>query len=162
VFRWIPWLISDPSGAAIGCFWTGSAVRICADLGCRGNVAWVRHLFHSRSRVAWAFNESIEELPSGPTLAKGWFRLPLEFLTQPFDGPEPCFACRDRRNRQPTAQFLEGQFIVLLQPDHLAIAWGESLNGGSQDHDQLATRSDAAGRRILVAKLLSQRTVSVE
>src|SRR5271165_4472981 len=37
VFRWIPWLISDPSGAAIGCCWTESAVRICADLGCRGN-----------------------------------------------------------------------------------------------------------------------------
>ena len=36
-FRWIPWLISDPSGAAIGCCWTESAVRICADLGCRGN-----------------------------------------------------------------------------------------------------------------------------
>src|SRR5271166_4321587 len=35
--RWIPWLISDPSGAAIGCCWTESAVRICADLGCRGN-----------------------------------------------------------------------------------------------------------------------------
>ena len=34
-------------------------------------VAWVRHLFHSRSRVAWSFSESIEELPSGPTLAKG-------------------------------------------------------------------------------------------
>ena len=28
VFRWIPWLISDPSGAAIGCCWTESAVRI--------------------------------------------------------------------------------------------------------------------------------------
>ncbi len=27
-FRWIPWLISDPSGAAIGCCWTESAVRI--------------------------------------------------------------------------------------------------------------------------------------
>src|SRR5271157_2623070 len=38
VFRWIPWLISDPSGAAIGCCWTESAVRICADLGCRGNM----------------------------------------------------------------------------------------------------------------------------
>ena len=38
VFRWIPWLISDPSGAAIGCCWTESAVRICADLGCRGNI----------------------------------------------------------------------------------------------------------------------------
>src|SRR5208337_4766044 len=25
VFRWIPWLISDPSGAAIGCCWTESA-----------------------------------------------------------------------------------------------------------------------------------------
>ena len=37
VFRWIPWLISDPSGAAIGCCWTESAVRICAHLGCRGN-----------------------------------------------------------------------------------------------------------------------------
>ena len=37
VFRWIPWLISDPPGAAIGCCWTESAVRICADLGCRGN-----------------------------------------------------------------------------------------------------------------------------
>ena len=37
VFRWIPWLISDPSRAAIGCCWTESAVRICADLGCRGN-----------------------------------------------------------------------------------------------------------------------------
>ena len=37
VFRWIPWLISDPSGAAIGCCWTESAVRICADLGCRDN-----------------------------------------------------------------------------------------------------------------------------
>ena len=37
VFRWIPWLISDPSGAAIGCCWTESAVRICADLGCPGN-----------------------------------------------------------------------------------------------------------------------------
>src|SRR5208337_3442195 len=37
VFRWIPWLISDSSGAAIGCCWTESAVRICADLGCRGN-----------------------------------------------------------------------------------------------------------------------------
>ena len=37
VFRWIPWLISDPSEAAIGCCWTESAVRICADLGCRGN-----------------------------------------------------------------------------------------------------------------------------
>src|SRR5208337_2994375 len=35
-FRWIPWLISDFSGAAIGCCWTESAVRICADLGCRG------------------------------------------------------------------------------------------------------------------------------
>src|SRR5208283_2607191 len=31
-FRWIPWLISDPPGAAIGCCWTESAVRICADL----------------------------------------------------------------------------------------------------------------------------------
>ena len=38
VFRWIPWLIPDPSGAAIGCCWTESAVRICADLGCRGNI----------------------------------------------------------------------------------------------------------------------------
>ncbi len=37
VFRWIPWLISDPSGAAIGCCWTESAVKICTDLGCRGN-----------------------------------------------------------------------------------------------------------------------------
>src|SRR5208283_4035625 len=37
VFRWIPWLLSDPSGAAIGFCWTESAVRICADLGCRGN-----------------------------------------------------------------------------------------------------------------------------
>ena len=37
VFRWIPWLISDPPGAAIGCCWTESAVRICADLGCRAN-----------------------------------------------------------------------------------------------------------------------------
>ncbi len=37
VFRWIPWLISDPPGASIGCCWTESAVRICADLGCRGN-----------------------------------------------------------------------------------------------------------------------------
>ena len=37
VFRWIPWLISDSSGAAVGCCWTESAVRICADLGCRGN-----------------------------------------------------------------------------------------------------------------------------
>src|SRR5208337_1916604 len=37
VFRWIPWLISDPSGAAVGCCWTESAVRICADLGCRDN-----------------------------------------------------------------------------------------------------------------------------
>src|SRR5208337_4633123 len=37
VFRWIPWLLSDPSGAAIGCCWTESTVRICADLGCRGN-----------------------------------------------------------------------------------------------------------------------------
>ena len=37
VFRWIPWLISDSSGAAIGCCWTESAVRICPDLGCRGN-----------------------------------------------------------------------------------------------------------------------------
>ena len=36
VFRWIPWLLSDPSGAAIGFCWTESAVRICADLGCRG------------------------------------------------------------------------------------------------------------------------------
>ena len=25
VFRWIPWLISDPSGAAIGCCWTAPA-----------------------------------------------------------------------------------------------------------------------------------------
>ncbi len=37
VFRWIPWLISDPPEAAIGSCWTESAVRICADLGCRGN-----------------------------------------------------------------------------------------------------------------------------
>src|SRR5271157_4516039 len=37
VFRWIPWLISHPSGAAVGCCWTESAVRICADLGCRDN-----------------------------------------------------------------------------------------------------------------------------
>src|SRR5208282_3042373 len=37
VFRWVPWLISDPSGAAIGCCWTESTVRICADLGCLGN-----------------------------------------------------------------------------------------------------------------------------
>ena len=37
VFQWIPWLLSDPSGAAIGCCWTESAVGICADLGCRGN-----------------------------------------------------------------------------------------------------------------------------
>jgi hypothetical protein len=42
VFRWIPWSISDPSGAAIGCCWTESAVRICADLGCRGNTAYLR------------------------------------------------------------------------------------------------------------------------
>src|SRR5271157_6412559 len=27
VFRWIPWLISDPPVAAIGCCWTESAVR---------------------------------------------------------------------------------------------------------------------------------------
>src|SRR5208337_835566 len=27
VFRWIPWLISDPPGAAIGCCWTESTVR---------------------------------------------------------------------------------------------------------------------------------------
>ncbi len=46
VFRWIPWLISDPSGAAIGCCWTESAVRICADLGCRGNK---RHLVRPAS-----------------------------------------------------------------------------------------------------------------
>ena len=39
VFWWIPWLISDPPGAAIGCCWTESAVRICADLGCRGNIS---------------------------------------------------------------------------------------------------------------------------
>ena len=39
VFRWIPWLISDPPGAAIDCCWTESAVRVCADLGCRGNTA---------------------------------------------------------------------------------------------------------------------------
>ena len=26
-FRWIPWLISDPSGAAIGCCWTEAAAR---------------------------------------------------------------------------------------------------------------------------------------
>src|SRR5271157_3864110 len=38
IFRWIPWLLSDPLGAAIGCCWTESAVRICADLGCRGNM----------------------------------------------------------------------------------------------------------------------------
>jgi len=38
-FRWIPWLTSDPSGAAIGGCWTESAVRICADLGCRGNIS---------------------------------------------------------------------------------------------------------------------------
>jgi len=37
VFRWIPWLISNPPGAAIGCCWTESTVRICADLGCLGN-----------------------------------------------------------------------------------------------------------------------------
>ena len=37
VSQWIPWLISDPSRAAIGCCWTESAVRICADLGCRVN-----------------------------------------------------------------------------------------------------------------------------
>src|SRR5271166_1311223 len=36
-FRWIPWLIFDFSGAAIGCCWTESAVRICADLGCLGS-----------------------------------------------------------------------------------------------------------------------------
>ena len=27
VFRWIPWLISDPSGAAIGCCWTDRRSR---------------------------------------------------------------------------------------------------------------------------------------
>src|SRR5271166_4024343 len=37
VFRWIPWLIADSPGAAIGCCWTESAVRIRANLGCRGN-----------------------------------------------------------------------------------------------------------------------------
>jgi len=36
-FRWIPWLISYPPGAAVGGYWTESAVRICAKLGCRGN-----------------------------------------------------------------------------------------------------------------------------
>src|SRR5208337_4300873 len=50
VFRWIPWLISDPSGAATGCCWTESAVRICADLGCRANTWRVIHHLASKSR----------------------------------------------------------------------------------------------------------------
>jgi hypothetical protein len=49
VFQWIPWLISDPSGAAIGCCWTESAVRICADLVCLANIASLeRHQNRSR------------------------------------------------------------------------------------------------------------------
>ena len=48
VFRWIPWLISDPSGAAIGCCWTESAVRFVRILVAR-SVAIV--LVKSSSRL---------------------------------------------------------------------------------------------------------------
>src|SRR5271166_2363248 len=42
VFRWIPWLISDPPGAAIGCCWTESAVGfvrilVAGVIGCPQN-----------------------------------------------------------------------------------------------------------------------------
>jgi hypothetical protein len=60
VFQWIPWLISDPPGAAIGCCWTESAVRICADLGCLGNRCPARRrCFRSRRGGCWPVMQAI-------------------------------------------------------------------------------------------------------
>src|SRR5208337_3943650 len=59
VFRWIPWLISDPPGAAIGCCWTESAVRICADLGCRGNMLSPEALTRDGSDPQWSSARSL-------------------------------------------------------------------------------------------------------
>ncbi len=43
VFRWIPWLISDPSGAAIGCCWTETAVLRLRGLDLTRQVAMAPH-----------------------------------------------------------------------------------------------------------------------
>ncbi len=70
-FRWIPWLISDPPGAAIGGCWTESAVRICAELGCRCNRRCASStMISSRSEDATSATRAKTSLAAMETLAE--------------------------------------------------------------------------------------------
>src|SRR5271166_4902736 len=69
-FRWIPWLISDPSGAAVGCCWTESTVRICADLGCRGNTSSHLEALEQERQVDLRIDRERPEQPIDPSMSR--------------------------------------------------------------------------------------------
>ena len=78
IFRWIPWLIYDSSGAAIGCCWTESAVRgLCGCLGRRGNrTEQRRDRAAERSHFGRRSGNSPNGLPAFQPLALLFFKVP--------------------------------------------------------------------------------------
>jgi len=82
VFRWIPWLISDPSGAAIGCCWTAPA-------SCRENSS--KSTFSYRTPVQYRWKVGLEPNCSavGKTANSLVSPRPQQLTPLPCGGPGP-------------------------------------------------------------------------